>query len=79
MMDFIFNRNMPFVLRFLRSVKYNNDEALNQMLKYFKWKEKKFPILLNDKLMEIIVNSNVNNRIQVSFMSLEETKDIDHY
>lgn len=67
---------MPFVLRFLRSVKYNNDECLKQILKYFAWKEVKFPIHLNDKLMTIIVNSNTNNRIQVLFMSLEGTKDI---
>lgn len=48
---------MPFVLRFLRSVKYNNEEALKQIIYYFEWRSTKFPLCLNDKLVEIIVTS----------------------
>jgi len=70
-------RDMPFILRFLRSVKYNNAESLKQIRNYFKWRTEKFPVCLNDKLMEIIVRKSFNLRTQVLYTSMEETKVID--
>jgi hypothetical protein len=58
-------------------VKYNNEETFKQIKNYFKWKKEKFPVCLNDKLMEIIVIKILKLRTQGSYMSMEETKVID--
>jgi len=46
---------MAFILRFLRSVKYDNEAAYTAMHKYFAWREAKLPVQITDKLIEIIV------------------------
>ncbi len=46
---------MPMVLRFLRSVAYNNDETYGLLTRYVNWRGQKLPLAVNDKLVNIIV------------------------
>lgn len=46
---------MPLVLRFLRSVAYNNPATFDLLTRFFNWRAKKLPLAVNDKLVSIIV------------------------
>ena len=72
----ISNRDMAFILRFLQSVKFNNEAAFAAIQSYFTWKNTKFPIKINKEIAELIVILS-NFRIQALCKSLAETGIID--
>ena len=48
-------RNMAFLLRFLQSVKFDNEAALKSINDYIDWRAKRFPIKVNKALADLIV------------------------
>lgn len=54
--DIIYVSPFSLQLRFLQSVKYDVEEAYKLLNDYCNWRTTKFPMTINNKIIELVVN-----------------------